>query len=561
MADMKENLDSARPVQSKSGFLEAICNNSTVALFIMDQRQRCVFMNPAAEKLTGFTFAEVEGRVLHDVIHHTRPDGRPFPRAECPIDRAFPENNQQQGEEVFVHRDGHFYQVAYTASPIRQDNLGVVGTVIEVRDITEEKRREEQLNEQARSLQIINRVGAVLAAELDLTKLVQAATDAGTEVTGAQFGAFFYNARDATGESLTLYTISGAPKEAFSKFPIPRATALFGPTFRGESIVRIGDVLQDQRYGHNAPYHGMPRGHLPVRSYLAVPVISRSGEVLGGLYFGHAEPNVFTASSESIVKAIAAEAAIAIDNSRLYEAVQRHAGQLERTVEERTASLREVVSQMNEFSFTLSHDLRAPLRSILGFSDLLLQSQEEPQNQRRFLEQIRQSAQRMDLLINDVLTLSRVAREELRFEILHPDALCREIIDSDSKFRPPASIIEMESLGAVIGHRTLLSQAFTNLLSNAVKFVAPGTVPRVRLWSEPKGDWVRVWVEDNGIGIPLPLQQKMFNMFERGGATNYEGTGIGLVIVRKAVERMNGSVGFESNGQAGSRFWVQLPKP
>lgn len=119
-------------------YLEAICNNATLALFVMDEYQQCVYMNPAAEQLTGYALAEVEGRALHDVIHHTRPDGTPYPLSECPIDQVFPQNNQEQGEEVFVHRDGHFYPVTYTASPIREGGR-TIGTVIEVRDITQEK--------------------------------------------------------------------------------------------------------------------------------------------------------------------------------------------------------------------------------------------------------------------------------------------------------------------------------------------------------------------------------------------------------------------------------------
>ena len=115
--------------------LEVVCNNSTVAIFIMDERQQCVYMNPAAEKLTGFSLEETKGRILHDVVHHTRPNGRPYPLCECPIDQAFPQNNQEQGEEVFVHKDGSFYSVAYTASPIREGD-DVIGTIIEVRDIT-----------------------------------------------------------------------------------------------------------------------------------------------------------------------------------------------------------------------------------------------------------------------------------------------------------------------------------------------------------------------------------------------------------------------------------------
>jgi PAS domain S-box-containing protein len=178
------------------------------------------------------------------------------------------------------------------------------------------------LREEARTLEILNRVGFTVAAELDLERSVQVVTDAATELTGAAFGSFFYNVENEQGESYMLYTLSGAPREAFSKLPLPRNSALFAPTFAGEGIVRSDDVLKDPRYGKNEPYFGMPKGHLAVRSYLAAPVISRSGEVLGGLFFGHPDPGVFTERSERLLAGIAAQAAVAIDNGRLYQAAK-----------------------------------------------------------------------------------------------------------------------------------------------------------------------------------------------------------------------------------------------
>ncbi|MDB6030895.1 MAG: Chemotaxis protein methyltransferase CheR [Verrucomicrobiales bacterium] len=198
--------------------------------------------------------------------------------------------------------------------------LRMVGICMEV---TARKDAEDKLREESRVLGILNDIGSKLAAELDLEKLVQAVTDAGTQVTGAQFGAFFYNVLNEKGESYTLYTISGVSREAFSKYPMPRNTALFGPTFRGEGIICCDDVLQDRRYGKNEPHRGMPPGHLPVRSYLAVPVVSRSGEVLGGLFFGHPEPGVFQERARKLVTGIAAQAAVAVDNARLYLARTR----------------------------------------------------------------------------------------------------------------------------------------------------------------------------------------------------------------------------------------------
>ncbi|MEA2975176.1 MAG: hypothetical protein QOF19_696 [Alphaproteobacteria bacterium] len=183
-------------------------------------------------------------------------------------------------------------------------------------------RSEEALRENNRTLAVLNRTGAAVAAHIDLESVVQTVTEAATELSGAQFGAFFYNVLDEKGESYTLYTISGVPREAFSKFPMPRNTAVFNPTFRGEGIIRSDDIRKDARYGQNPPYNGMPVGHLPVVSYLAVPVVSRSGEVLGGLFFGHERPGIFSERTEQIVAGIAAQAAIAIDNARLFKAAQ-----------------------------------------------------------------------------------------------------------------------------------------------------------------------------------------------------------------------------------------------
>ncbi len=184
------------------------------------------------------------------------------------------------------------------------------------------KEAEEQQREDVHVSDTLYRVGMALSSERDLHALVQVVTDAATELVGAQFGSFFYNVIANAGESYMLYTLSGVPREAFSRFPMPRNTAIFNPTFLGDGIVRLDDVTQDPRYGLSAPYFGMPAGHLPVRSYLAVPVISRSGSVLGGLFFGHATPGVFTERAERIVIGIAAQAAIAIDNTQLLQAAQ-----------------------------------------------------------------------------------------------------------------------------------------------------------------------------------------------------------------------------------------------
>lgn len=197
-----------------------------------------------------------------------------------------------------------------------------------------------------RKLDSIVQVGLALNREAELEGIVQLATDVGRELCGAQFGAFFYNVTDAQGESYRLYTLSGAAPEDFDKFPQPRNTQVFGPTFEGRSSVRSGDVKKDPRYGHNPPYYGMPKGHLPVSSFLSVPVKTLTGETLGGLFFGHEQADVFDQESEDLISAIAAQAAVAIENARLREDLTRKIEDLQAAEERR----RESVKRLNQLA-------------------------------------------------------------------------------------------------------------------------------------------------------------------------------------------------------------------
>jgi PAS domain S-box-containing protein len=238
------------------------------------------------------------------------------------------------------------------------------------------------------------------------------------------------------------------------------------------------------------------------------------------------------------------------------------AERLEQTVAERTASLREAVEQMEEFSYSVSHDLRAPLRAMTAYAGVLLEEYGRclDDTGRNYLEKIRRSSDRMNRLTQDVLTYSRVARAQVHLEPIALERVIKDIIHQYSHLQPPAAEIEIRSpLLDVLGHEITLGQCVANLLTNAVKFIAPGIKPRVNIWTERRGKKVRTWFHDNGIGIKPEHQSRIFQMFERiHPEGTYEGTGIGLTIVRKAVEKMGGSVGVESEGQNGSRFWIEL---
>ncbi|MDQ3012606.1 MAG: GAF domain-containing protein, partial [Acidobacteriota bacterium] len=267
----------------------------------------------------------------------------------------------------------------------------------------DQERTEQALREQTEIIETVNRLGRLLSAELDLQKLVQALTDAATQITGAQFGSFFYNVLDDRGASYMLYSLSGVPREHFAHLPMPRATDLFGPTFRGEGTIRIADVRQDHRYGKNSPYFGMPVGHLPVTSYLAVPVVSRSGEVIGGLFFAHSEAGVFTPQIERIIEGLASQAAVSIDNARLYESQKKSRAEAE-----------EVSRMKDVFLATVSHELRTPLNAILGWASLLRTGRVEGEEANRALNIIENNARLQNQLITDLLDVSRIITGKMR---------------------------------------------------------------------------------------------------------------------------------------------------
>ncbi|MGE3779369.1 MAG: PAS domain S-box protein, partial [Pirellulaceae bacterium] len=336
--------------------------------------------------------------------------------------------------------DGHYRWFLTRVNPLRDESGEVVRWFGTNTDVDHVKRVERALREETRILELLNRTGAVVGSTLDLDELIQAVTDAATQLSGAQFGAFFYNMTDQHGEAFLLYSLSGAKREDFERFGHPRATPLFAPTFHGERVIRSDDVLLDPRYGHMAPHFGMPVGHLPVRSYLAIPVISRTGEVIGGLFFGHPQAGVFSERTERIISGVASQAAVAIDNARLYEGLKRAAAEREEllSAERAARSEAERVSLMkDEFLATLSHELRTPLNAILGWSQLLATGHLEPADVEQGLDAIQRNARAQTQLIEDLLDMSRIISGKVRLDVQWTDlaSVVNAAIDS---IRPSA---------------------------------------------------------------------------------------------------------------------------
>jgi signal transduction histidine kinase/ActR/RegA family two-component response regulator len=455
---------------------------------------------------------------------------------------------------------------------LRLAALQNVQSILHARQRAEQEliKTKEALEEERRILELLNDTGAKLASTLDLQSVLQMVTDAGTRLSGAQLGAFFYSHEDAGGGVFSLYTLSGAPREAFEAFGQPRATPIFAPTFRGDGVVRIADVLEDPRYGQMAPHFGMPPGHPPVRSFLAVPVLARSGEAIGGLFFGHEARDVFTARSERLIVGIAAQASIAIDNARLYEDAKRAAEERARLLAAERAARAEIerISLMkDEFLATLSHELRTPLNAMLGWSRLLLLRVKDDVETRRGLETIARNAQSQAQLIDDLLDMSRIVSGKVRLDVqpVEPGAIVEAALDSVLPSAEAKSIEVRRKLdphaGPVFGDPNRLQQVVWNLVNNAVKFTPRGG--NIDVTVQRTGSHVEIAVRDSGMGITPDFLPHIFERFRQADSSitrKFGGLGLGLSIVKQLIELHGGTVAADSAGPGqGATFVVTLP--
>lgn len=559
-------------LDSVRAHLEAIITNSEDAIVSKTLDGIVTTWNAAAERLFGYPAAEMVGqpilRVIPPELAHQETEILARLQKGERIDRL---------ETVRVRKDGSRVEVSLTISPIRDPSGKVVGAAKIAHDITDRRRAERAQKEEAAALETLNRIGNAVSSQLELERIVQFVTDEATAATGAAFGAFFYNIAKEGQESYWLYTLSGVPREAFAQFPMPRNTDVFAPTFRGDGVVRSDDITQDPRYGNNAPYKGMPSGHLPVCSYLAVPVKSSAGEVLGGLFFGHSQRGVFNERSERLVSAIAASASVAMTNAALFRELREREERLAKIAAEREQFLEaERVARneaerlghlKDEFLATLSHELRTPLNAINGWANLLRQPALAPEDRERGLEVIERNVRTQTQIINDLLDMSRIISGKVHLEVqsIHLHEVIANAIDVvrqsvEAKGIRLTTLLDSR-IGLVRGDPNRLQQVLWNLLTNAVKFTPKGG--RIQIILERVNSHVEIVVEDSGVGILPDFLPYVFDRFRQADASitrRHGGLGLGLSIVKNLVELHGGSVRVKSPGEnLGSTFVVCLP--
>ena len=521
-------------IEDRGRLLASIVEFSDDAIISKDLNGTITSWNTGARRIFGYTAAEIVGHSVLELIpldrRHEEPGILARLRAGERIDHY---------ETVRRRKDGSDVEVSLTVSPVKDDTGKTVGASKIARDISERKRAE-----------------MIQQALYDLTSTINSAV-ALHDIYDAAISAVC-RCQHAQRAAILLYDAEGVMRfRAWRNLSDEYRRAVEGhsPWTRDDPSpqpVCIDDVR-----------HALLEEHLRavvnaegIRSLAFLPM-TYEGRLLGKFMIYYDVPHHFTPEELRPTQTIVTQVAFAIERRRTGE-------NLERMVNERTASLREAIAQMEEFSYSVSHDLRAPVRAMQCYAEVLMEDYgaDLDEHAKKYLDRIIQSGTRMDRLIQDILTYSRLSRREIKLQTISLDRLTRDIVqqylDSNSSAGPDISV--EGQLASVIGHEASLSQAISNLLNNALKFVAPGTKPRVHLRTERRNGDVRLWVEDNGIGIKPEYQHRLFSVFERvHPEKNYEGTGIGLAIVRKAAERMGGKAGLESDGVSGSKFWIQLP--
>ena len=557
-----------RLFEQAPGFITALSGPEHVFEFVNRAYRRLFGDRDFIGRTVREVFPELAGQGFYEWLDRVYATGERFVAQRVPILLDFP---GAPGERRFLD---------FIYEAVQDEDGAITGIFCEGYDVTDATLAGEALVEQTRALETLNRLAGTIVVEQDPERIVQVVTDAGVALSGAAFGAFFYNVLEPDGLKYMLYALSGAERSAFETFPNPRNTAVFGPTFRGEGVVRSDDILADWRYGGHG---GMPEGHLPVRSYLAVPVIARDGEVIGGLLFGHAEPGRFTDRHEGLMVGLAAQAAIAIENARLIQGEREANERLEQRVAERTQELTEAhealrqaqkMEAVGQLTGGIAHDFNNLLAGISGSLEIIERrlSQGRTDGVDRFLQGAQTSAQRAAALTQRLLAFSR--RQTLDPKPTDVNRLVFGMEDLIARTVGPAIKVEVvgaAGLWAALVDAAQLESALLNLAINARDAMPEGgrlTIETANKWLDdrgarerdlPPGQYLSICVTDTGTGIPKEIADRIFDPFFTTKPIG-QGTGLGLSMIHGFVRQSGGQVRVYSEEGQGTTMCLYLPR-
>ncbi|GAB4201685.1 MAG: hypothetical protein Fur006_54410 [Coleofasciculaceae cyanobacterium] len=542
--------------------LRSVLDILPVGVFIANANGRIIDMNPAARTIWGEAASRPEtiGAYQNYKGWWSGTQQR-LASDEWALARTLREGRTFLNEEIDIETfDGQRKTILNSAVPIRNEVGEVISAVAVNVDITEHKQAEAALRRSAQRLETLQQIDRAILQVTSPEEIAKAALLRLSQAIAYQQAMvvlFNFEANEA-------YVLAGQvdSQPAGSVFPIETLASPSGLRYREavRYIEDLGTMLQrppllEQEFA---------RGTRSV----AIVALMVENELIGDLYLLADRPCAFDLERREIAQEVANQLAIVIQQAQLRQQLQRYAEELEQRVAERTAQLEETNQELEAFTYSVSHDLRAPLRTIQGFAQALLEDCGEQLEDfcRSYIDSIIDDAVQMNSLISDLLNYSRLTRTQINLQPIGLDEVVEEALKQlTAQIQEKQAQIKIAApLPQVMAHRSILIQIVTNLISNAIKFVEPNTQPQIDIFSEEHYQnnqrWTRLWIVDNGIGIAPEHQERIFRVFERlHGAETYPGTGIGLAIVRKGLERMGGQVGVESQLGQESRFWIALP--
>lgn len=486
------------------------------AVLVTDERGRITFANAEAERLTGWKHEQALGQPLPAVFRIINEATRQ--PVENPVEKALRLGKVVglANHTILIAKDGRETPIDDSAAPIREADGPLFGVVLVFRDFSGHKESERAIHESEERFRASYEYAAVGLEQVALDGRLLRVNDALCRMLG--------------------YSREELLQRTFAEITDPHDLETERPLVQQLLDGKIPSYQMEKRYVRKEGSH------------VWVRVTSSVARI--------AHPYRITMIEDITQRK---EAETALEAARIELA--RANAELEETVRQRTARLSEMVAELQHVSYAITHDMRAPLRAMNAFATVLIEESAAGISQTKIQEycsRILVGANRLDKLITDALSYTKAVLLELPMQPVNLSTLIRGMLDTYPNFHPDKAYIEIEGeLPAVMGNESLLTQCFSNLLSNAVKFVAPGVRPQVRIRASVSDGFARLSVMDNGVGIPPSAQRRLFGMFQKLDNI-YEGTGIGLAIVRKVVERMGGKVGAESELGKGSCFWVEL---
>ena len=525
-------------VEEKQAMLSAIVESSDDAIVSKDLNGIIMSWNRGAEEIFGYREEEVIGKSITILIPKER-----LQEEDHILSKIISGNKIDHFETKRKRKSGEEIPVSITVSPIKDSRGRIIGASKVARDISAQVESQVAMERYIKNLETLNTVGKSISEKLEVEGILQRVTDATTNFTGAAYGAFFYNNINDKKGDFRLFSLSGISKKTFDEMHKLPHSALFEPTFVNKQVVRINDI--SKYYGDEEIESGSATRlkNPPMRSYMSVPVISKSGTVIGGLQFGHPDADAFTAEHELMVVNIASQAAVSLDNSKLFEQVKT------------------LSAKKDEFIALASHELKTPLTTIKGYLQIL-SKKEQDEMSNLFLGKSLNQVDKLNALVEDLLNMSRIESGQLNFKVEEFDLkeMLQDIIGTFSYSSQTHRILESLGDAPVIirGDQQRIEQVILNLLTNAVKY-SPGA-DKVYVHLDVTGPNATIRVKDEGIGLTESQKNQLFTRFYRAeGTEGISGLGLGLYLTKQIIDRHKGIIGVNSDYGKGSEFYFSLP--